>query len=176
MVIRKAEEKDLNGVEAIYNKVLEHEASTISYTNWQKGLYPTRTDAEKAFAEGTLFVGEEEGEIFGSVILNHVQPKEYENISWEIPALGAEVLVIHTLCIPPDSKKKGYGRAFVAFAEEYARSLQCHVIRLDTYEGNKPAIGLYSKLGYRLAGKCLFHFQKVIWETLVCMEKDITPQ
>ncbi len=173
-MIRKAEEKDLLGVETIYNQVLDHEAASVSYTNWKKGLYPTKADAKRAWSQGTLFVGEEDGELFGSIILNHIQPKEYSNISWEIPAEGNAVLVIHTLCIRPNCSKKGYGRAFVAFAEEYARSLQCSVIRLDTYEGNQLAIQLYSKLGYTLAGKCLFHFQEVIWETLVCMEKDMT--
>ncbi|MDD4842795.1 MAG: GNAT family N-acetyltransferase [Anaerotignum sp.] len=173
-MIRKALKKDLNEVEAIYNEVLNYEAAQVSYTNWQKGLYPTRADGEKALAEGTLFVGEDEnGRLYGCVILNHIQPKEYDNISWKISAQSNEVLVIHTLCIKPNCKGRGYGKEFVAFSEEYARQLKCKAIRLDTYEGNLPAIQLYSRLGFALVGKCLFHFQNVIWETLVCMEKEV---
>ncbi len=173
-MIRKALVRDLDEVEAIYHEVLDFEAANGSYTNWQKGLYPTKGDAEKALREGTLFVGEDEaGRLYGSIILNHIQPKEYGNIPWKISAENDDVLVIHTLCIRPNSSGKGYGREFVAFAEEYARKRWCKVIRLDTYEGNEPAIGLYSNLGYALAGKCLFHFQNVIWENLVCMEKSI---
>ncbi|WP_304509007.1 GNAT family N-acetyltransferase [Anaerotignum sp.] len=173
-MIRKALGRDLNEVAAIYDEVLDYEAASVSYTNWQKGLYPTRADGEKALAEDTLFVGEDkDGRLFGCVILNHIQPKEYENISWEIPGEVHEVLVIHTLCIRPDCYGKGFGREFVAFTEKYAQHLKCKTIRLDTYEGNSPAIGLYSKLGFRLSGKCLFHFQNVIWENLVCMEKRV---
>lgn len=173
-MIRKAQQKDLHEVEAIYDDVLAHEAANGSYTNWQKGLYPTRADAEKAFSEGTLFVGEDEtGRLYGCVILNHLQPKEYANISWRILAEGDEVLVIHTLCIRTDCSGRGYGKAFVEFSQEYARKLKCKTIRLDTYEGNLPAVQLYSYLGYGLVGTCLFHFQNVIWETLVCMDKDL---
>jgi ribosomal protein S18 acetylase RimI-like enzyme len=173
-LIRKALEKDLKEVETIYNEVLDYEAAQVSYTNWQKGLYPTRADGEKALAEGTLFVGEDEtGRLYGCVILNHIQPKEYDSISWEISAQANEVLVIHTLCIKPNCNGRGYGKEFVAFSEEHARQLKCKTIRLDTYEGNLPAIGLYSHLGFQLVGKCLFHFQNVIWETLVCMEKEV---
>lgn len=173
-MIRKALERDLNEVETIYNEILDYEGENGSYTNWQKGLYPTRSDGEKALAAGTLFVGEDEsGKLYGCVILNHSQPKEYENIFWEIPGEAQEVLVIHTLCIRPDYYGSGYGKEFVAFSQEYAQRLNCKTIRLDTYEGNSPAIHLYSQLGFRLSGKCLFHFQNVIWETLVCMEKGI---
>ncbi|KXL51742.1 TDP-fucosamine acetyltransferase [Anaerotignum neopropionicum] len=173
-MIRKALDKDLNEVEEIYHQVLDYEAGSVGYTNWQKDLYPTKADAKKALMEGTLFVGEDEtGRLYGSIILNHLQPKEYGNIPWKIVVEDDEVLVIHTLCIRPNCSGKGYGREFVAFAQAYAQKLKCKTIRLDTYEGNLPAIRLYSHLGYQLAGKCLFHFQHLIWETLVCMEKKV---
>ncbi|WP_352400264.1 GNAT family N-acetyltransferase [Anaerotignum sp.] len=174
-MIRKATEKDLNEVEAIYNEVLDFEAANGSYTNWKKGLYPTRADGAKALADGTLYVGEDEtGYLYGCVILNHIQPKEYDAIPWKVEAQGSEVLVIHTLCIRPDCNGRGHGKEFVLFVEAYARGLKCKTVRLDTYEGNKPAIQLYSRMGYELRGTSLFHFQNVIWETLVCMDKEIT--
>ena len=46
-------------------------------------------------------------------------------------------------------------------------------LRLDTYEGNEPAIALYTKLGYRDVGITLFHFQNAIWENLRCFEKAL---
>lgn len=80
------------------------------------------------------------------------------------------MLVIHTLCIPPSCSGRGYAKAFVAFAMEHGRSLGCKVIRLDTYEGNLPAISLYTGLGFRDAGVTLFHFENAIWENLRCFE------
>lgn len=174
LLIRKATCRDIDQIEAIYNEVLDYEASTVSYTNWKKGLYPTRADGEKALKAGTLFVGEDKtGHLYGCVVLNHIQPKEYGVIPWKVQANGDGVLVIHTLCIRPNCSGRGYGKKFVDFSEKHARELNCKTIRLDTYEGNSPAIGLYSRLGYHLAGTSLFHFQNVIWETLVCMEKEV---
>lgn len=173
-MIRLATERDLDQAEEIYNEILDHEAETVSYTQWAKGLYPTRDVAKKALEEGTFYVGEDEkGRLYGSVNLNHIQPKEYAEIPWRFPAEGAEVLVIHTLAIRPSCAGRGYGREFVAFTEKLAKELGCKTVRLDTYEGNHPAESLYTKLGYQLMGRTLFHFQQVIWETLICMDKEV---
>ncbi len=173
-MIRLAVQKDIDAVEQIFHRILDHEAETISYTNWVKGKYPTKADAQKALDAGTLYVGEDaQGRLYGSVNLNHIQPEEYGKIPWLYEAENNAVLVIHTLCIPPECAGRGYGREFVAFAENLAREKGCKAIRIDTYEGNIPAANLYQSLGYRLAGSTLFHFQNVIWETLICLEKKL---
>jgi len=170
-MLRLAKEEDLLQVEQIYDEILDLETETISYTNWKKGLYPTINHAREALEAGTLFVGEENGVLYGSVILNCIQPKEYDDINWTTSAKPEEVIVIHTLCIKPGESGKGRGKLMVGFCEEYARSQKSKVIRLDTYEGNKPASDLYTKLGYTYVGSTLFHFQEVIWEKLICFEK-----
>ena len=169
-MIRKGTPADLDRAEEIYNEILDQQAAAVNYTNWVKGVYPTREDARRALEAGTLFVMEEGGEVVGVANLNHIQPPEYAKLSWSVPARGEEVLVIHTLCIRPACSGRGYARAFVAFAAEHGRSLGCKAIRLDTYEGNLPAISLYSALGFRDAGSALFHFENAIWETLRCFE------
>jgi len=171
--IRKGTAADLDACERIYTEHLDYEAAHISYTNWAKGLYPTRTTAEKALAAGTLYVYEEGGNVVGCANLNHTQPKEYANIPWTIPAEGAEVLVIHTLVFLPTHTGGGRGRNFVAFAEELGRSQGSRVIRLDTYEGNEPAKAFYPRLGYSYAGVTEFFFENFIWENLFCYEKAL---
>ncbi len=172
-MIRKATAADLDACAQIYEEHLNHEAATVSYTNWQKGLYPTRATAEKALAAGTFYVDEEDGVIVGCANLNHVQPAEYANIPWKIPAEPSQVLVIHTLVYLPTHTGGGRGRRFVAFAEDLGRKQGCTVIRLDTYEGNEPAKAFYPKLGYRYAGITEFFFEQIIWENLVCYEKAL---
>lgn len=169
-MIRKGTAADLGRAEEIYHEILDHQAATVNYTNWIKGVYPTQEDAHRALEAGTFFVMEEDGQVVGVANLNHIQPPEYANLSWSIPAEGDEVLVIHTLCIPPSCSGHGYAKAFVAFAIEYGQSLGCKAIRLDTYEGNLPAISLYSGLGFHDVGITLFHFENAIWENLRCFE------
>ncbi len=172
-MIRKGTLADLDGCAQVYEAHLDYEAAHTNFTNWQKGLYPTRSTAEKALTAGTLYVYEEHGEIVGCANLNHIQPAEYTKIPWSFPAEGDEVFVIHTLVFLPTHTHGGRGRQFVAFAENLAKEQGCKVIRLDTYEGNEPAKAFYPKLNYRYAGLTEFFFEQCIWENLVCFEKNI---
>ena len=172
-MIRPATAADLDRVAQIYDEILDHEAATVSYTNWQKGKYPCRATPEKALAKGAVDVLEEEGQVAATAILNQEQLPEYSALPWSVPAGDGQVFVIHTLCVPPSRAGRGLARAFVAFAEELGREKGCTVMRLDTYEGNQPALAMYPKLGYRTVGKTLFHFHGLIWEDLVCFEKQL---
>ena len=171
-MIRLANASDLDGVERIYHEVLS-DADCLRFTNWQPGRYPCRATAERALEQGWLYVMEEEGGLAATAILNREQLPEYDKLPWSVEAPREQVFVIHTLCVPPSRSGRGCARRFVAFAEELGRSLGCTALRLDTYEGNEPALAMYPKLGYRTVGKTLFHFQNIIWENLVCFEKAL---
>lgn len=172
-MIRIATIDDILEIEKIYNEILDYEEQTVSYTNWKKGLYPTVDYAKNAIYNNTMFVGENENGIYGCVILNSIQPKEYDNISWITKAKPSEIMVVHTLCIRPSESGKGKARIMMEFSEEYAKSQGYKVIRLDTYEGNIPAGTLYPKIGYLYVGTTKFYFQNVIWENLKCFEKPL---
>ena len=95
MMIRPARDADLDPIARIYDEILDLEdARPVSYTNWQRGRYPTRDTARQALEEGTLWVLEEEGAVCGCVNLNGVQLPEYSQIPWSIPAAPEEVGVI----------------------------------------------------------------------------------
>ena len=173
-MIRLANPSDLDAVAEIYEEILAAEdARPVSYTNWQRGKYPTRNTAEAALEAGTLWVGEEDGVVYGCVNLNGEQLPEYDAIPWSIPAGGEEVGVIHTLCIRPSCAGRGYARQMVAFCEEEARRRGRTVMRLDTWEGNLPANRLYPSLGYRYAGQAEFFFMGFVREILNCYEKAL---
>ncbi|MEF9922406.1 MAG: GNAT family N-acetyltransferase [Anaerovoracaceae bacterium] len=173
LVIRKAKEEDLDFAEEIYNEILDNEAKNVSYTNWIKGKYPTRETAKKAWKAGTFYVGLQDNKIVGCVNLNHIQPEEYKKINWTYEAEDEEVMVIHTLCIPPSQSGNGYGKEFVAFSEDLARQQGCKVMRIDTYEGNLPAIKFYPRLGYNYVGYTEFLFEGIIKENLKCFDKKV---
>lgn len=173
-MIRKAVEADLPRAAQIYEEILAREEETgTTSTNWQRGKYPTIEHARQALEAGTFYVMEEEGDLFGCVNLNGAQLPEYDAIPWTIPARPEEVAVIHTLCISPRWAGRGKARAFVAFCEEEARRQGKTVVRLDTWIENTPANRLYPGLGYRLAGKTMFHFMGFVWEELNCYEKAL---
>ena len=173
-MIRKAVAADLPQAAEIYDAILDREeAAGPVYTNWQRGKYPTIDTAREALEAGTLYVGEEDGRLWGVVNLNAVQLPEYDAIPWSLPAEREEVAVIHTLCIRPACSGHGYAKQMVAFCEAEARRLGRKVSRLDTWEGNLPANRLYPSLGYRYAGQAKFFFMGFVRENLNCYEKAL---
>lgn len=170
LIVREGRTEDIAAIEKIYNDFLDYEAVHGTKTNWIKGVYPTAKNAEKGLENGTLFVGELDGKVVGSYVLNHIQPEEYAKLEWEYPGEGDEVIVIHTLCIDVNIQGKRLGPQFVEFAIEHGRKLGCKTMRLDTYELNEPAAKLYTKLGFRYVGKTEFFFEQAILENLICFE------
>ena len=172
-MIRLAVPADLSQAAEIYREILDQEERGPVYTNWQRGKYPTIDTARQAQEAGTLYVGEEDGVLWGIVNLNTIQLPEYDAIPWSIPADGEEVGVIHTLCIRPAYAGRGLARQMVAFCEAETRRQGRKVIRLDTWEGNLPANRMYPSLGYRYAGQAEFFFMGFVRENLNCYEKAL---
>ena len=172
-MIRKAERADIAAVAASYRELFAYEEAHGKQTNWVPGLYPSENTAQTAWKTGTLYVLEENGVLGGSMILNHIQPPEYRMIDWHCTAEAAKVLVLHTLCIAPSQKGKGYGRQCIEFAMQYAAQIGCKAVRLDTWAENHPAASLYEKAGFRLAGTAPMLLQGTIQEQQIFFEREV---
>lgn len=150
-MIRLADISDLDSIEEIYDEHFAYEKRHGAYTVFQKGVYPTRADVEKAIHNEALYIYMENGIALGSIILSNQQPEEYEKINWPSHAAEDKVNVIHLLMVRPSSAGKGIGSILVNYAVDAARHHSCTAIRLDTGEQNIPAVSLYKKLGFQLA-------------------------
>lgn len=148
MIIRKAEARDLDAIESIYNKILLKEEEGEVTIGWKRGIYPRRETAEAALKREDMFVIEDDGAFLGAGIINKEQVDVYAKANWKYSAEDSEVMVLHTLVIDPDKSGMGYGKRFVDFYENYARENGCKYLRMDTNEKNKAARSLYTKLGF----------------------------
>lgn len=176
MPFRPAAESDLDAIERHYTELLTHEAETgRSTTNWSLGVYPTRQTAAAALAAGTLWVLEREGEPVASVILNHHQDDFYATIGWQYPAPPEQVLVVHTLCIPPRYAGQGLGRnAFPASSSRpppWAAPLSGWIPGPAIF----PPPPCTRKMVFRFAGAPRSLFQGKIPEELVFLEYRCPP-
>lgn len=169
-MIRKAEAKDIAVIGDTYTELLTHEKEHGGFSNWALGVYPTVKVAEEKVPCGEMYVLEEGGSICASMVLNSDQAEEYASVPWQYAAAPAQVLVIHTLCIPPHCAGHGYGTQMVAFAKAYAKEHGCIVIRIDTYAHNEPAKHLYQKNGFCVAGWGRIKLQGLIDEDQVYLE------
>lgn len=172
-MIRKAEEKDIAAIAKIYEKILDREEKGEMTVGWQRGVYPTERTALESLARGTMFVFEDEGEIRAAAKIDREQVVEYRNCSWANEAEDSQVMVLHTLVVDPDFPRKGYGKGFVAFYEEYALEAGCPYLRMDTNAKNKAARSMYEKLGYTEAGIVSCKFNGIEGVELVCLEKKL---
>lgn len=172
-MIRKATNIDTEEIARTYEELLHYEERNGSNSNWQLGIYPTIQIPLSTISKGTMYVLEEQGEICASMVLNKEQPIEYQQIDWHYLAEAEKVMVIHTLCIPPQKAGKGYGNQMVRFSMQLAKEIGCKVIRIDTWAGNKPAAVLYQKMGFHIAGYGHMLLHRLIDEEQVYMECEV---
>jgi len=172
-MIRKATEKDIAGVTEIYNAILELESRGEITTGWLPGIYPVEATARAALNRDDLFVMEEDGRICAAAVLNKIQVDVYADGNWKYEAEDDKVMVIHTLVVDPECGKKGYGRKFVEYYENYARENGCSVLRMDTNEKNVVARSMYKKLGYTEPGIVPCNFNGIPNVNLVLLEKAL---
>lgn len=174
MEIRQATTADIDAVEATYTELLTYEAAHGTASNWVLGLYPVRRTAELAVGEGTMFVLTEGGKLCASMILNEKQGKEYRLIPWRYVHDAKEIMVLHTLCIPPSQQRRGYGKKMVLYALEYAAAHGYKAVRIDTWFYNTAAAALYTACGFRFAGTASTKLEGVIDEEEKFFECKIT--
>lgn len=173
MIIRIAEEKDIQLIADTYTRLLTYEQANVAHSNWKLNVYPTIRVPIAKIPTRTMYVLEDNGEICASMVLNKEQADAYKEINWHYPAQKEQVMVIHTLCIPPDKSGKGYGSRMVSFAKEKAQEQNCKVIRIDTYAYNEPAKSLYIKNGFEISGYGETLLEGLIREEQVYMECNI---
>ena len=171
MIIRKAEKNDIDAIEKIYEAIHNEEEQGLAMIGWIRNIYPTRKTAEDSLARGDLFVLEDEGTVAAAAVINQIQVEEYRYAPWKHSAKDAEVMVLHTLTVAPHLKGKGYGKAFAAFYENYAKQHHCVTLRMDTNARNTRARTLYHKLGYEEIGIVNCTFNGIPNVQLVCLEK-----
>ena len=149
-MIRKARPGDLSAIEAAYDEHFQYEEQHEAYTVFRKGVYPTKSDAEKAILSDEMYIYEENDVLAGSMIANRLQPVEYAGIPWKDGLAENEVMVIHLLMVRPGMSGKGIATALLKYAADLARTQGCRFLRLDTGAQNIPAVSLYKKNGFNI--------------------------
>ena len=172
-MIRPAEAGDLAAVSAIYERIHDAiEAGSLD-PGWVRGVYPVPATAQAALGRGDLFVLEDGGAVVAAGVLNQIQVPEYAQGDWADDPSPEEVMVLHTLVVDPPAQRRGYGRAFLAYYEDYARAHGCRYLRMDTNRRNQAVLNLYTRLGFRRAGVVPCVFEGVEGVQLQCLEKRL---
>lgn len=172
-MFRKAKQDDISAVADIYEHIHEQESAGLVKIGWLKGVYPVEQTAKDAYERDDLFVCEEDGEILAAAIINQTQVDVYADGKWTYPAKDEEVMVLPMLVVDPQKGKRGIGKAFVAFYEQYATENGCKLLRMDTNEKNVRARVMYKKLGYNETDIVPCEFNRIPGVQLVLLEKRL---
>ncbi len=92
---------------------------------------------------------------------NGVFIAEYENtvvgyIFCEIIEEGdGQTLYIDDLCVLPNARRMGVGKALMDYAASYGKSKQCRFLMLKVWEFNQNAVNFYENYGFKTRSRHL---------------------
>lgn len=115
-----------------------------------------------------MYIMEINSSIIGSFVLSKYDNPNYNDIKWTCK--NKKVLYLNRLAVLPSKQGRGYAKEAMKFIENYSINNNYKVIRLTVYEGNKYAIGLYEKLGFKKVEKGNFKLEDKIY---IGYEKNI---
>jgi len=154
MLVSLAQEKQLTAIFELYQNAIAHlERNKIQ--QWD-AEYPSLATLHEDIKNKELFVGEVDGEIVCSYVLNQVCDAEYASGKWT--HAHAEFYVIHRLCVHPQHQNRGVAKTAMQYIETQVKTLGAESIRLDAFARNPYSLKLYEALGYRNVG--LVHWRK----------------
>ena len=135
-------------VSALYDEIIDLFQSQTGTTAWRRGVYPTEADFQRAIREGTLYVGELDGNLAAGMIVSQGTDKTYGEPPWRVDAPDEETAVIHTLGVSPAFSGRGLALRMIEGAAALAREKGWKALRLDVLEDNVPAQRLYRRAGF----------------------------
>lgn len=153
-MIRKAEKKDIPGiinllyqVDAVHNGIRPDlfKGNTSKYT--EQELEDILDDGDKP-----IFVYDD-GKISGHAFCQISEVKNHRLLQ------DAKTLYIDDICVDEQSRGRHIGKALYEYVYNYAKSIGCHNITLNVWEGNDSAYNFYKRMG--------MHIQKTGMETIL---------
>ena len=130
---------------------------------WEKDVYPSQDFLRKSIENGELYIGEENGEIISSMVVNHEYNDGYKKIQWSVQAEDSEILVVHALGVKRSFSGRGIAKQMVRKVMDMARNNQIKSIRLDVLEGNLPAEKAYMKIGFVYLDMVQMYYEDTGW-------------
>ena len=95
----------------------------------------------------------DDGEVLGYTFSQITEVKEDRLLQ------DRKTLYIDDLCVDEAARGKHIGKALFDFVRDYAKSIGCHAITLNVWEGNDSAIRFYQNMG--------MHPQKIRMEHII---------
>lgn len=146
MIIRNAEEKDIEQILKLLSQVLEIHASIrsdIFIPQTTKYTGSELSDILKNEKRRTFVATDENGKVLGYAFC---EIRDFTGMNNIVPHTE---LYIDDLCVDSTSRGQNIGKALFNRVKDEARALGCYEITLNVWEGNDSARAFYDKIGLK---------------------------
>ena len=146
MIIRKAEDKDINQILVLLSQVLEIHAKlrpdifVSGTTKYNNEYLKNMLDDPDTFID----VAVEGDTVLGYAIYEIINPK------FESTMKPNKTLYLDDLCVGENHRGKHVGTALFEHVTSEAKKLGCYSVNLYAWEGNEAAKKFYKKVGMRI--------------------------
>ena len=144
-MIRKASNKDIHRIIELLHQVnMVHHVIRPDLFKPHTTKY-NEQELEAMFKDNSkpVFVYDD-GEVLGYAFCQLTEVKDHLLLE------DNKSLYIDDICVDEKARGKHVGKALYEYVRNYARSIGCHNITLNVWEGNNPAISFYENMGMQV--------------------------
>ena len=144
-MIRKASNKDIPRIIALLHQVnMVHHVIRPDLFKPHTTKY-NEQELETMFKDDSkpVFVYDD-GEVQGYAFCQVTEVKD------NLLLVDNKSMYIDDICVDEKARGKHVGKALYEYVRDYARSIGCHNITLNVWEGNNPAISFYKNMGMQV--------------------------
>lgn len=144
-MIRKASNKDIHRIIELLHQVnMVHHVIRPDLFKPHTTKY-NEQELEAMFKDNSkpVFVYDD-GEVLGYAFCQLTEVKDHLLLE------DNKSLYIDDICVDEKARGKHVGKALYEYVRNYARSIGCHNITLNVWEGNNPAISFYKNMGMQV--------------------------
>ena len=144
-MIRKASNKDIPRIIALLHQVnMVHHVIRPDLFKPHTTKY-NEQELEAMFKDDSkpVFVYDD-GEVQGYAFCQVTEVKD------NLLLVDNKSMYIDDICVDEKARGKHVGKALYEYVRDYARSIGCHNITLNVWEGNDPAISFYKNMGMQV--------------------------
>ena len=144
-MIRKASNKDIPRIIALLHQVnMVHHVIRPDLFKPHTTKY-NEQELETMFKDDSkpVFVYDD-GEVQGYAFCQVTEVKD------NLLLVDNKSMYIDDICVDEKARGKHVGKALYEYVRDYARSIGCHNITLNVWEGNDPAISFYKNMGMQV--------------------------
>ncbi len=105
--IRRANPEEYERVRDFYYLLIDAMEGAPFSPGWERDVYPSQDFLRSSLEKGELYVGELDGQIAASMVVNHAYNEGYREVRWAFNAADSELFVVHALGVHSQFSGRG---------------------------------------------------------------------